>query len=223
MDIDLIKGDCFILNNEIPDESIDLIVTDPPYGMSFQSGARKQKERKIANDDNIDWIPEWINQQYRVLKNNSHAYIFCSWHKADHFKIEIEKAGFLIKNILIWEKPGVGMGDLTGGYGGGYEMIIFAHKGRRELTGKRTSDVIKVPRTGTSNHPTEKPVNLMQFLIEKSSNKGDLVLDNFFGSGATAIACHNTGRRFLGHEIDEERFNSADKRVKQLLTQSTLF
>src|SRR5690606_2850838 len=122
-DIKLIHGDCFILNNEIPDESIDLIVTDPPYGMDFQSGARKQKERKIANDDNIDWLPEWINQQYRVLKNNSRAYIFCSWHKVDSFKIEIEKAGFLIKNILIWEKPGVGMGYLTGGYGGGYEMI----------------------------------------------------------------------------------------------------
>lgn len=102
-------------------------------------------------------------------------------------------------------------------------MIIFAHKGRRELNGNRTSDVIKVPRTGNSNHPTEKPVNLMQFLIEKSSNRGDLVLDNFFGSGATAIACHNTGRRFLGHEIDKERFDAAQKRVSMLLTQSTLF
>lgn len=119
MDIKLIHGDCFELNKSIPDESIDLIVTDPPYGMNFQSGARKQKERKIANDDNIDWLPEWINQQYRVLKNNSHAYVFCSWHNVDRFKIETEKAGFLIKNILIWEKPGLGMGDLTGGYGGG--------------------------------------------------------------------------------------------------------
>lgn len=225
MDIDLIKGDCFILNEQIPDESIDLIVTDPPYGMSFQSGTRKvNKHKKIENDDNLDWLPEWMKQQYRVLKNNSHAYIFCSIHGVDKFKNLAIASGFKFKDLLIWDKKNnAGLGDLDGGYFPQYEFIMYLHKGRKTLNGKREGNIIRCDRTKNEHHPTEKPVNLMQFLIEKSSNKGDLVLDNFFGSGATAIACHNTGRRFLGHEIDEERFNSADKRVKQLLTQQTLF
>lgn len=223
MDIDLIKGDCFILNEQIPNESIDLIVTDPPYGMSFQSSHRKVKHKKIENDSNLDWLPNWFDSQYRLLKNDSHAYVFCSFHFVDKFKQSAEKSGFTVKNILIWHKNNTGMGDLTGDYAPQYEFILFLNKGRRELNNGRHSNIIKAKKTGNEHHPTEKPVNLMQFLIEKSSNKGDLVLDNFFGSGATAIACHNTGRRFLGHEIDEERFNSADKRVKQLLTQATLF
>lgn len=223
MDIDLIKGDCFILNEQIPDESIDLIVTDPPYGMSFQSSHRKVKHEKIENDSNLEWLPNWFDSQYRLLKNDSHAYVFCSFHFVDKFKQSDEKSGFTVKNILIWHKNNTGMGDLYGDYAPQYEFILFLNKGRRELNNGRHSNIIKAKKTGNEHHPTEKPVNLMQFLIEKSSNKGDLVLDNFFGSGATAIACHNTGRRFLGHEIDEERFNSADKRVKQLLTQATLF
>lgn len=223
MDIDLIKGDCFVLNEQIPDESIDLIVTDPPYGMSFQSGARKQKERKIANDDNIDWLPKWINQQYRVLKNNSHAYIFCSWHKVDRFKIEIEKAGFLIKNILIWEKPGVGMGDLTGGYGGGYEMIVFAHKGRRELTGKRSSDVIKVPRTGNTNHPTQKPVALYKWILDKYAKEGDKILDTHLGSMSIAIACADYDFELVGCELDKDYYDAGVKRLKNHVSQGRLF
>ena len=223
MEIELIHGDCFELNTGIPDESIDLIVTDPPYGMSFVSNIRKVKYRPIENDNNLDWLPDWMESQYRILKDNSHAYVFCSWHHVDVFKQQCAKSGFRLKNILIWHKNNAGQGDLLGDYAPQYEFILFLTKGRRELNGKRVSNIIKCAKTGNEHHPTEKPVNLMQFLIEKSSNRGDLVLDNFFGSGATAIACHNTGRRFLGHEIDKERFDSAQKRVNMLLTQSTLF
>lgn len=221
--IELIHGDCFELNKGIPDESIDLIVTDPPYGMSFQSGRRKDKHEKIENDVDLWWLSDWFKSQYRILKNNSHAYVFCSFHHVDKFKLSAINSGFELKNILIWYKNNHGSGDLLGDYAPQYEFILFLTKGRRELNGKRVSNIIKCPKTGNEHHPTEKPVNLMQFLIEKSSSPGDLVLDNFFGSGATAIACHNTGRRFIGHEIDKERYESAVKRVSQLLTQATLF
>ena len=222
-EIDLIHGDCFVLNKQIPSESIDLIVTDPPYGMNFVSNGRKEKYRPIENDDNLDWLTDWFDDQYRILKNNSHAYVFCSWHNIDVFKKESERCGFKLKNILIWHKNSQGQGDLLGDYAPQYEFILYLNKGRKELNGKRVSNIIKCPKTGNSNHPTEKPVNLIQFLISKSSNKGDLVLDNFFGSGSCAIACHNLGRRFIGHEIDKERFDMANKRVRLLLTRVTMF
>jgi len=221
--IQLIKGSCFELNKEIADESIDLIVTDPPYGMSFVSNIRKIKHRPIANDDNLLWLPEWFKDQFRLLKDNSHAYVFCSWHNIDVFKIQASNAGFQLKNILIWFKNNAGQGDLFGDYAPQYELILFLTKGRKLLNGKRLSNVIRCPKTGNENHPTEKPVPLIQLLIEKSSLQGDLVLDNFFGSGSCAIACSNLNRRFIGHEIDEERFNDANKRVQMILSQTKLF
>lgn len=186
--IKMIKGSCFELNSQLEDESIDLIVTDPPYGMSFVSNIRKVKYKPIENDDNLDWLSEWFKSQFRLLKNNSHAYVFCSWHKVDVFKNEAISAGFNVKNILIWFKNNAGRGDLLGDYAPQYEFILFLTKGRRLLNGKRISNVIRCPKTGNENHPTEKPVNLIQLMIEKSSNPGDTVLDNFFGSGSCAQA-----------------------------------
>lgn len=221
--IELINGDCFEINKSIQSESIDLILTDPPYGMEFQSGYRKEKHDKIANDDNLDWLPDWLKDQYRILKNDSHAYIFCSWHNIDKFKKYSEESGFTLKNILIWYKNNTGMGDLFGDYAPQYEFILFLVKGKKNLNGRRDSNVIRCKRTKNDNHPTEKPIEILQFLIEKSSEKGDLVLDNFYGSGSCAIACHNTHRRFLGHEIDSKRHESAVKRLSLLLQQNTLF
>jgi|SRR5690606_7192158 len=221
--IKLIHGDCVKLNEEIPNESIDLIVTDPPYGMNFQSGYRKVKHEKIANDNDLSWLYKWFHKIFKLLKNDTHAYVFCSFHHIDKFKIAATDAGFVLKNILIWHKNNTGMGDLYGDYAPQYEFILFLTKGNRKLNGRRDSNIIKCPRTGNDNHPTEKPVNLIQFLISKSSSAGDTVLDNFFGSGSCAIACHNLGRNFIGHEIDEKRYLSAKKRVDMILTQQVLF
>lgn len=112
---------------------------------------------------------------------------------------------------------------MFGDYAPQYEFILFLVKGKKNLNGRRDSNVIRCKRTKNDNHPTEKPIEILQFLIEKSSEKGDLVLDNFYGSGSCAIACHNTHRRFLGHEIDAKRHESAVKRLSLLLQQNTLF
>ena len=126
----LLQGDCLELMEEIPDESVDLVLTDPPYGMGFQSNYRAKKYSKIENDTCLDWVNKLVQECWRVLKPNSALYLFCSWHKVDVFKRAIEK-WFKIKNILIWEKNNTSMGDLKGSYAPKYEMIIFAHKGRR--------------------------------------------------------------------------------------------
>lgn len=220
--INLVNDDCFNLLKKINNNSIDLILTDPPYGMSFQSNHRKEKYDKIKNDNNLDWLPCLISEFKRVCKNNSHLYIWCSWHKIDIFKQEIEKQ-FNIKNIIVWAKNGGGMGDLKGGYGGRHEFCIFINNGKC-LNGSRDTDVIdKAYRTGNEFHPTQKPVNLMEYFIEKSSNENDLVLDCFSGSGSTAIACHNLNRRFIGSELDLKYYQTSLIRIKNHTNQQLLF
>ena len=158
----------------------------------------------------------------RIMKDDAHLYIWCSWHKVDVFKRELERY-FKIKNLIVWSKGGGGMGDLNGGYGGTHELCFFINRGK-DLNGSRDSDVVdKAYRTGNEYHPTQKPLNLFQYLVEKSSKEGDLVLDCFSGSGTTAIACAKTNRNFIGSEIDKEFYDISLKRIKAETAQVELF
>ena len=193
---------------QVSDKSIDLVVTDPPYGMKFQSNYRKVQHKSIQNDDNLDWLESWVIELKRVCKDEAHLYIFCSWHNIDLFK-QIVGAYFNVKNILIWEKNNTGMGDLEGDYAPKYEMILFCSNGSKKLNGGRDANILKAKRTGNENHPTEKPVNLISYLIEKSSNENDIVLDTFAGSFSTAQACKQNKRNFICFEIEEEYCRTA--------------
>ena len=141
--IELIQGDCLEKMKDIPDGSIDLILTDPPYGMSFQSNYRKYKYDNIKNDNNLDWLDDFSNQWHRVASNNSAHYVFCSFHNIDKFKIALEKF-FTIKNILVWEKNNTGMGDLKGDFAPKTEFILFLHKGHRNINGSRDPNIMKL-------------------------------------------------------------------------------
>ena len=212
--IELWQGDCLELMKNIHDGSVDLVLTDPPYGMDFQSHFRKEMYSKIGNDKVLDWLESYVDECFRILKDNTAVYFFCSWHNVDIFKQAIEKK-FKIKNILIWQKNNTSMGDLKGSYAPKYEMIIFAHKGRKLLNGFRYADVIQANRTGNKVHPTEKPVELLELFIKNSSNENEVVFDGFMGSGSTGVACVNTNRHFIGVELDEGYFNIAKKRIDE--------
>lgn len=109
------------------------------------------------------------------------------------------------------------MGDLKGSYAPKYEMIIFAHKGSKLLNGFRYADIIKASRTGNKNHPTEKPVDLLETFIKNSSDESSVVFDGFMGSGSTGVACVNTNRNFIGIELDKGYFEIAKSRIEQAL------
>lgn len=198
---------------QLPSACVDLVVTDPPYGMSYQSNMRKEKHKKIVGDDSLDWLEGWVAELKRLCKPEAHLYIFCSWHKVDEFKQTIQNH-FNIKNILIWDKKGFGMGDLEGDYAPSYEMVIFCSNGSKKLNGGRDSNILRTVRTNNENHPTEKPVNLIRYFIEKSSEKGDIVLDTFAGSFSTAKAAKETGRNFLCFEIDADYCARARRLLK---------
>jgi site-specific DNA-methyltransferase (adenine-specific) len=216
------NNDAFVFLETLEDNSIDLVLVDTPYGMDFQSGRRKEKHIKIENDNNLEWLPSWIKQIKRISKEDAHYYIFCSNHFIDVFVSEIKKE-LPYKNIIIWEKNNHGSGDLLGDYAPKYEMIIFCSNGTKKLNNGRDANIIKAKKTDNEMHPTQKPINLMEFLIEKSTKENDLVLDCFSGSGTTAVACHNTNRRFIGCEIEKTHFETSIKRIKNHISQTKLF
>lgn len=214
MRINLQQGDCLELMKDIPDESVDMILTDPPYGMAFQSGYRTSRYEKIKGDQSLDWLDDFIDEIFRVSKNNTANYMFCSFHHIDIFKQAIEKR-FKVKNIITWVKNNTSMGDLKGDFAPKTEFIIFFQKGRRLINGKRDSNVFEYNKTRNEFHPTQKPVDMIEYMISKFSDEGNTILDPFMGSGTTGIACQNLNRDFVGMELDENYFKIAKERIEQ--------
>lgn len=206
----IIQGDCREILRELPAESVDLLLTDPPYGMRY----RPHGARPIVGDDDLSWFRPFIREAYRVLKPNTHAYLFCNEYELATFRAEMAEAGFKVKRLLVWVKDQNSAGDLRGDYANRTEYLLFGHKGRRLLTGRRDANVLSFKRAGRKReHPTEKPSAILKYLIEKSSLAGELVLDPFAGSGTTCRAAKDLGRRFLGIEIDPAYAATARRRV----------
>ena len=207
------QGDCLELMKHIPDGSVDMILTDPPYGMSFVSGFRKVAFNAIANDSSLEWIDDLASELHRITKDDTAHYVFCSYHHIDKFKQAFERH-FKIKNILTWVKNNTSMGDLKGDFAPKTEFILFMQKGRCLIRGKRDCNVLQYARTGNELHPTQKPVDMLDFLISKFSDESMVICDPFMGSGSTGVAAKNTNRKFIGIELNQNYFEIAKKRIQ---------
>jgi site-specific DNA-methyltransferase (adenine-specific) len=173
---------------------------------------RVKKYAKIENDNNLDWLEPFLIQSKRILKPDAHAYIFCSHHHLDVFLSTVKKH-LPYKNLLVWNKKNGGMGDLRGDYSPQTEFIIFCSNGKRKLNGKRDPNVLEFKRSGNKLAPTQKPVELIEYLIGKSSKEGEIVLDPFAGSSTTAIAAMLTNRNWLMMEKDQYYYNVSRERI----------
>ena len=133
------------------------------------------------------------------------------------FADALRLAGLTVKSVIVWDKKAHGMGDLKGSFAPRHEVIIFATKGRFELPGKRPDDLIACAKVGNQNltHPNEKPVELLEQLIEATTTPGALILDPFAGSGSTLVAAAKTGRQYIGIEIDEHYSQLAATRAAE--------
>jgi site-specific DNA-methyltransferase (adenine-specific) len=218
--IDLRCGDCLdVIRGGVKNGSIDLIVTDPPYLIKYKTNRRKNKQhdfcREIQNDNNPKVISSFFEEAYRVLKENSAMYVFTSWKTIDFFRECAIRNNFIIKNEIIWVKNNWTAGDLKAQFGQQYETIMLLNKGRSLFNGKRYNDVWNFKRVSGKEqvHQNQKPVDLIERCIESHSNKGDLVLDPFMGSGSTGVACKNLNRNFIGIELDEKYFEIAKERI----------
>ncbi|QUM86187.1 site-specific DNA-methyltransferase [Moritella sp. 28] len=203
----------------LPSESIDLVITDPPY-------ESLEKHRKIGTTTRLknsagssnQWFsifpnsdfPALIEQIYRVLKKNSHFYLFCDQETMFVIKPIAEDFGFKFWKPIVWDKCAIGMGYH---YRARYEFILFFEKGKRKLHDLGMPDVLQEKRVWRG-YPTEKPVPLIEKLITQSSSVDDLVIDPFFGSGATLIAAANLGRRSEGADIATSAHEFVNNRIK---------
>lgn len=213
-DVNLFQGDCLEVMKGIPDGSVDLVLTDPPYGMDLkpQRASAKFHGKKIINDDNLSWSDEFFEQCYRVAKNNTASMFFCSHHCVSEFIASAKKAGYEIKNLLVWDKGHFGMG---GNWRPVHELILIATKGRFVTKSKNLRTIVSFKKLHHSKaqHPTQKPVDLLEHLIVEPDYEPSVILDPFMGSGSTGVACVNTNRKFIGIELDETYFNIAKERI----------
>jgi site-specific DNA-methyltransferase (adenine-specific) len=225
-------GDCLEIMKEIPDKSIDLVLTDPPYGINFKS-ARQTYQEHIENDKLEDWLvilPKMLTEFKRVLTDSGCCCCCCGGGGGKTpvtaiFTIEAIKHFNLIQT-LVWRKF-IGLGWR---YRPAYENIIILSKDKDNYSfydkTKSCSNVIEginqdIPVEG--EHPTQKPVQLMAKLINIHSKEGDLVLDPFLGGGATAMACLELNRKFIGIEIYDKYVEIANKRIADWHKQPKLF
>ena len=210
--------DCLRHLSLVPDHTVDLLLTDPPYGQDYSTGRQKHTIRKttrIINDTAALDIPALMREFDRVTKDESHVYIFTSWKTVDRWKKEFERY-FVLKNILIWSKDNHTAGDLSWSYAQSYEMILFGMKGRKKLHGGRDRDSVYYPKVKSHQqmHLLQKPEQLIEYLIRKSSNPGDTVLDPFGGSGTVGMCCARLKRNSIQFEIDERFKASLLQRLK---------
>lgn len=219
---EIYQGNALDLFKSIEDESIDCIVTDPPYEtisggaqdnpyVQRPTGILKKNDGKIFEENDID-ISCWIKECYRVLKNDTHIYIMTNFLNLRHYMEEIEKAGFAIHNLLIWEKNNA---TPNRWYMKNCEYIIFARKGAaKPINDCGTKTVMKFNNVVNRIHPTEKPIDLLRVLISNSSEVNDIILDPFGGSMSTAYAALSCGRKAISFELSEEYFNLGKKRLE---------
>jgi site-specific DNA-methyltransferase (adenine-specific) len=222
--IRIFHADCREVLPTLPQDSVDLLLTDPPYKVGWQSGFRSNRLALITGDDGSLDVAEALTLALRVLRNQRHLYVF---GRADLSGLPL---GPQVE--LIWDKENLGLGDLSLPWGPAHEPILFAvyvsrtaarARGSGRLAARlRRGSVLRCPRrnagqleNGRIRHPSEKPVDLLRQLIESSSILGETVLDPFMGCGSTLVAAQVEGRSAIGIEIEEPYCEIAAHRLGQ--------
>lgn len=224
----LLLGDSIELLKKIPDNSIDLIVTDPPYKVTARGnagnagGMTRDKlfmQGKVFKHNDVQ-IRDYMYDFFRILKDGSHCYIMTNHVNLIEMLNVATEVGFKFIKSLIWNKGNKIMGQY---YMSQYEYILFFRKGKGKKINKcGTADILNVPNIklkdedGKNLHDTYKPSELMAILIENSSLEDEFVLDPFMGIGSTGVASVELKRKFIGIEIDKDYFKIAKERISEL-------
>ena len=228
MSIKLINCDYVELIKEMLNENIkvDLLLTDPPYcvSRSHQLGFSNMGR---AGMDYGDWDynfdqKKWIINTSNLVKDGGSIIIFNDWKNISYMCEALQESGYVIKDLLRWEKNNPMPRNVNSRYVTDFEVAIWAVKGKKKWTFNKPEEVPYLRPTFKSGlvpggknriHPTQKHLGIIEEIIKIHSNPGDLIFDPFSGSGTTAVACKNLGRNFIGSEIEKEYYEKAIKRL----------
>jgi DNA modification methylase len=202
----VIHGDCIAAMAELPEASVDFILTDPPYLVNYRSRSGQQ----VANDNEDAWLHPAYAGMHRVLKDGGLCVSFYGWTKAELFIEAWRAAGFrMVGHIAFIKRYASSKGMLRSQH----EMANLLAKGTPERPEQPIPDVIDFPYTGNRLHPTQKAVPALRPLIECFTAPGQLVLDPFCGSGSTLVAAQMSGRDWLGIDLDAGHCRTARHRL----------
>lgn len=222
-EIKLILGDCLQEMKKIPDKSIDLVLTDPPYNISRKNNfgtMKRYNSYKGMDFGEWDWNfdqEKWIEDVISKLKDNANVVIFNSWQNIKQIADCLQKLGLEIKRPIILKKKNPMPANRERLFLNSFEFGVWASKGKWTFNriGKYNEAFFEVSNNGKTEHPTEKSKNAMIYFIKILSNENNTVLDPFMGSGTTGVACKELGRRFIGIEIEPKYFEIAQRRINQ--------
>ena len=227
----LYHGDCLELMKDIPDNSVDCIITDPPYkkvsggctnhAVRLKGSTKEDMASGRFFKENIINFEEWLPECYRVLKENTHCYIFIDDRNLKDILVIGEKIGFKLLNILTWKKSKHSPNRY---YLKNSEFVVMFRKGNaKSINNMGTYQVLEFDNVKNKIHPSEKPYELIKCLLLNSSNKNEIVLDLFMGSGVCGEVCSLNNRHFIGIEKDEKYYKLAKERIDNAMAQMRLF
>jgi site-specific DNA-methyltransferase (adenine-specific) len=207
---------------EMEDNSVDLVLTDPPYNINLQP--QREITKPIMNDnldevEFIKFISDFGLESKRILKNDTFFICFCGWPTIPEFRSALDKL-FYLKSMPIWVKNNFGIGYYTRPQ---YEPCLLYFNGKPKILKHPISDVWHFDKLQNPLHSCQKPCEMIEFILKSFTEEGQTIFDPFLGSGTTAVACINTGRNFIGIEKDADYFEIAQRRIKNALEQARLF
>lgn len=235
------KGDCIDIMKTLPDNIVDLVITDPPYGINYSSF--RTNSTPIKNDSNLEWVNDFFEILSTKVKKESHIYCFVDFEMSAEFILGLRNNSWKVRNLLTIPRKIKGNGgDRI--YQQQFEYCIFATKGKKTEGRKFNQTQILKPSEGylkdkrykakewlyrlpdhwywtsasefnhNKLHPNQKNVECLEYMIQLSSNEGDMVFDPFAGSGSTLLAAKNLNRKFMGCELDDKYFDIIKERLE---------
>lgn len=205
----ILQGDCIDVMRQMAPGSVDFVLTDPPYLVSF----RDRTGRTLQNDRDSDWLEPAMAEAYRVLKQNRLMLCFYGWPRAEKFMEAWRSAGFRPVGHLIFRKSYTSKARFLKYQ---HEQAYLLAKGHPALPRNPLPDVQRLIYTGNKLHPTQKAVVSLAPIVRTFTLPGDLVLDAFCGSGSTCAAALLTGRKYIGIEIDDTYVRLAAARMSRI-------
>ena len=234
----VLRGDSKDIIKRIPDNSIDFILTDPPYNLGQHSTGniplpgRTAMNNDVADWDMVDFNPEeWADEFIRILKPTGNLFIFTSYNQLGRWYNCLDHK-FDTSNFMIWHKTNPAPKIFKAGFLNSCEMIFTCWNKKHTwnfISQAEMHNFIETPicmrpeRLSNPKHPAQKPVSILKKMIEIASNEDDIIFDPFMGVGSTGVAALNLNRRFIGVEINETYYNAAKKRIDVALQTNNLF